>query len=298
MGIDKLYHTLFQPQDQKVKATILILHGMMEHSGRYTAFAKYLSEQGFAVLTYDHLGHGRTAKSTDELGFFQLENPAQQLVNDAESMADYLEKLYPDVPHFVLGHLMGSFIARCLLQQAGSHFDGAIISGTGGRISGISLAYGYLALLNRIAPRQRSQFINKTFSWMNNRHFKHEKDFDGTNWLSVNKENRIAFTQDPLCGIDFSNNGFYTLLSLYIRATRKGWTKTIAKSLPVLLVSGSDDPIGDFGKGTNQAAKDLQQDGFGDVTVNLYPKMRHEILNEDIKEQVYREIEQWIISHI
>jgi alpha-beta hydrolase superfamily lysophospholipase len=294
--IESLQHTLFQPQNQPVKGSILILHGMMEHRRRYVSFARYLSERGFAVMTYDHLGHGHTAKQPDDLGFFQLKNPAEQLVSDAEQMAHYLEKLFPTVPHFLLGHSMGSFVARCLLQRAGSRFDGAVIMGTGDKIGGAKLGRALLGMLNQVAPKYRSHLINSSFRWMNNRHFKREEPNDGTNWLSVDKENRASFLQDPLCGIDFTNNGFYTLLSLVVQATGKGWAKPIPKHLPMFFVSGEEDPIGNFGQGVNKTVQDLQQEGFKNITMKLYPGMRHEILNEGIKQQVYQDIKHWLTT--
>lgn len=133
------FHTFYIPENQNIKATILVLHGMQEHSGRYDEFAKFLSNSGYAVLTYDHLGHGKTAKNKESLGYFQKENPKQKVIDDAENMAKLLESRFPNIPHFVLGHSMGSFITRCLLQQAGEKFSGAIIVGTGGGMKGLSI---------------------------------------------------------------------------------------------------------------------------------------------------------------
>lgn len=121
---------------------------------------------------------------------------------------------------------------------------------------------------------------------------------DGTNWLSLNMKNRQTFFEDPLNGVPFTNNGFYTLLSLVSQGAGRNWTEKIPKKLPFLFVSGEDDPIGDFGKGVLHSAEELKKNGFKDVSVKLYPKMRHEILNEDIKKDVFLEITNWINSKI
>ncbi len=118
-----IHHTFFQPQGE-VKATLLVLHGMCEHSGRYAEFAEYLAKQGIAVLTYDHLGHGKTAKSAKELGFFDKEYPMQTLLKDTVMMADVLKSKYADVPHFIMGHSMGSFIVRNVLKYHSHDFAG------------------------------------------------------------------------------------------------------------------------------------------------------------------------------
>ncbi|MCS4304889.1 alpha/beta fold hydrolase [Chryseobacterium sp. BIGb0232] len=289
-----LFCNLFAPDTPK--ATLLIVHGMQEHSGRYAEIAEYFANHGIAVLTYDHLGHGKSVKEKKDIGFFQLEKPDERLIADAEMMADHLAAQYPDVPHFILGHSMGSFITRCLLQKASHKFAGAIITGTGGPLPGIALLRGYLSLANAIAPRHRT-FLNSVFTKVNNKHFKDDKDFGDTSWLSVNPKNRKNFEQDELCGIPFTHNAFYTLFTVYKRATSRDWATAISPSFPFLFVSGQNDPIGDFSKGVMVTVNNLKADGFQDVNVKIYPEMRHEILNEEIWEQVLNGIYDWILKH-
>ncbi|MDR2236848.1 MAG: lysophospholipase [Chryseobacterium sp.] len=289
----ELYYTLYQPETE-VKATLLILHGMQEHSGRYADFAKFLAQQGFAVLTYDHLGHGKTAKTPEEMGFFTLNNPKKQLIQDASSMASILEMKYPDTPHLIMGHSMGSFITRCFLKKHSARFHGAVIMGTGGPRKGLEQAKHLLALLNSVAPESRSELISNVFGAVCNMNFKDEENDHGTNWLSVNKENRKAFMTDPLCGAPFSHNAFFTLFSLMDTATADDWAKSISREFPFIFVSGSDDPVGDFSKGVELTTNHLQADGFKNVQLSLYKGMRHEILNEEVKDQVYGDILLWL----
>ncbi|HLU87221.1 MAG TPA: alpha/beta fold hydrolase [Taishania sp.] len=296
--LHKLAFTLFVPKETQIRGTVLILHGMQEHSGRYADFAKFLAENGFAVVTYDHLGHGKTAEINKKFGYFYKKDPMNQVVLDAENMAAYLEHKYPTVPHFVLGHSMGSFITRCLLQVAQQRFDGAIIVGTGGPKAGIGFAKAWFALKNKLAPEKQDQFVNKLFVKINNVKFKNEPSHHGTNWLSKSIENRDEFLKDPLCGIPFTNNGFYTLLSVVERATTKNWAKDIIRKFPFLFVSGEDDPIGDFGKGVKITYQQLVNKGFQDVSLKLYPKMRHEILNEINKDEVYNDILNWLNQRV
>lgn len=289
----QLFLTLFSPET--AKATLLIVHGMQEHSGRYAEIAEYFANQGIAVLTYDHLGHGKSVKDKNEIGFFQLDKPDERLIADAEMMADHLAGQYPDVPHFILGHSMGSFITRCLLQRASKKFAGAIITGTGGPLPGIDLLRGYLSIANAIAPKHRT-FLNSVFTKVNNKQFKKDKDFGDTSWLSVNPKNRRAFEQDELCGIPFTHNAFYTLFTVYKRATARNWAASISPTFPFLFVSGQNDPIGDFGKGVTLTINHLKSDGFQDVDAKIYPEMRHEILNEEIREQVLSDIHDWMLK--
>ncbi|MCA6068409.1 alpha/beta hydrolase [Chryseobacterium sp. RG1] len=289
----QLFYTLFSPET--TKATLLIVHGMQEHSGRYVEIAEYFAAHGIAVLTYDHLGHGKSTKEKKDIGFFQLEKPDERLIADSEMMANHLAEQFPDVPHFILGHSMGSFITRCLLQKASNKFSGAIITGTGGPLPGINILIAYLSLANAISPRHLT-FLNSVFTSVNNKHFKKDKDFSNTSWLSINPENRKAFEQDKLCGIPFTNNAFYTLFTIYKKATTRNWASSISKSFPFLFVSGQNDPIGDFGKGVMRTVNNLKIDSFQNVEVKLYPEMRHEILNEKIREEILNEIYHWILK--
>ena len=297
LGNGQLFYRLFETYSKRAKGTILILHGMKEHSGRYIEFARYLCENGYNVLCYDHLGHGRTATNHDQLGYIPSKMPALQLVNDAEYMFLHLKKRYPKLPHYAIGHSMGSFILRLLLQRVEDCLDGAVIVGTGGRNPAAVLGKGLIGIMNRMSPQKRSKFVNVSFDKMNNSKFKNEPGASDTSWLSLNKENRDAFDADELCGVPFSNNGFYALLTLNINATKKGWTHPIHKTLPLFFVSGGDDPIGNFGKGIKKTVDCLKDNGFVDVSMKLYDGMRHEILNEDIRQEVYNDILNWLNEH-
>lgn len=293
-----LFYTLYQKKETTLKATLLILHGMQEHSGRYDEFACYMSERGFAVLTYDHRGHGRTAMATTEMGFFRKNNPSQLLLDDVRAMKSLLESRFPGLPHFVLGHSMGSFILRTFLRQEKTAFQGIILVGTGSRTPGATLIKAGLHLVNVIFPQSRPTFLNNIFGTLNNARFKQEANAGATSWLSVSMDNRKAFEQDPLCGVPFTVNGFLGLLTVHVLGTRRDWSRNLPKNQPVLFVGGLDDPIGNFGKGVQKTAKRMESNRFSVVTVLLYPGMRHEILNEEIRHEVFKDILHWMENTI
>ncbi len=296
-----IHYTVYQPDGTAVKAAILLLHGMQEHSGRYVEFSEYLKRQGYAILTYDHAGHGRTARSKEHLGFFRTHKPGNLLVEDAEQLSGYLSQRFPGVPLLLMGHSMGSFVARVLLKQAAHRFAGAILVGTGGPNPLAAMARPALYLANLLVPEKRSRWLNNLFSAMNNQKFKHEQPNDGTNWLSVRVSNRLAFRDDERCGVDFSYNAFYGLIALNVAATQSGWAASIPRAMPLLLISGTDDPIGDFGKGVGKTVHELRGLGFERVEMKLYPGMRHEILNEDNRAVVFDDVCGWLektVSHV
>lgn len=287
----KLFYQLFYERKKKVKATLLFIHGMQEYSDRYLEIAEFFAKCGFAVLTYDQLGHGRSVKYPEDLGYFQESKPAKRIISDALHMHKFLIKKFKKVPHFILGHSMGSFVLRSLLQRKKLVIDGAIIVGTAGRLPGIRLLKGYFSIRNKKEPRKRTAF-NSLFSRINNRKF--AKEEDQYSWLSLSTTNRKKFAEDPFCDIPFTNNGFYTLFSLMQQATKRNWAKHIPKSLSLLFVSGEDDSVGNYGKGVTKTVNDLKSDGFEAVYMKLYPDCRHEILNEDIREEVFETIYDWI----
>lgn len=294
----KIFYRLYVPDDNQIVATILLVHGMQEHSGRYEELANYLTTQNFAVLTYDQLGHGKTALDDDQLGYFKPHRAKEQLIDDAITMSNFLRETYPQLPQFILGHSMGSFVTRCVLQKIGIQFKGAIIVGSGQRQKGSTAFRLLLTLLNSFAPKRRSKLINRIFDGRNNARFKNEPNQNNSNWLSVSKTNRNSFLEDPLCGGLFTNNGFHTVLDLSLQATDIEATKNIPKNLPIVFISGQDDPIGDFGMGVEKSVAQLSAQGQTDITIKLYPGMRHEILNEDCKMEVFQFISTWLHRHL
>jgi alpha-beta hydrolase superfamily lysophospholipase len=293
-----IFKTLYFPTEKEAKATILILHGMQEHSGRYDDFARFLAAKGFLVMTYDHIGHGRSVKNKGALGYIQRQNPGVRLVDDGIEMAQLLANQYPHLPHFIIGHSMGSFITRCIVQEIGNLFCGVVLIGTGTMDQAAIIGERLLGLLNKILPKRKSTLINYSFGAFNNLKFKDEPNQKNSNWLSLAKENRDHFIADTLCGIPFSNNAFYATAYVANRGSGPNWTDHIPTTLPFLLESGEEDPIGNFGKGVIKTVQDLTTHGNNDVKYHLYPKMRHELLNESIKDEVYQEIVLWLDSKL
>lgn len=293
-----IFKTLYFSSRKDIKATVIILHGMQEHSGRYDDFARFLATKGFLVMTYDHLGHGRSVKNKNALGYIQRENPGMRLVDDGIEMSQLLAEQYPQIPHFIIGHSMGSFITRCVIQEIGHLFSGVVLIGTGTMDKAAFIGERLLGLLNKMLPKRRSNLINYSFGIFNNIKFKDEPNQKNSNWLSLAKDNRDHYIADTLCGIPFSNNAFYATAYIANRGSGPNWTEGIPITLPFLLESGEEDPIGNFGKGVIKTAQDLLTHGNVDVKYHLHSKMRHELLNEKIKDQVFQEITLWLESKV
>ena len=293
-----LHHEFFEPSDADVdiSATLLIVHGMAEHSGRYSDFAQFLADNGIAVATYDHLGHGQTVKTEADLGFFGDEHPVQSLLKDVIVMADSLKARHPNVPHFVLGHSMGSFIVRNVLKHHARNFSGAILMGTADANPLTKVLLPINKLLAKVAPRQPNTIFSNVMNKVLNSQLSDRDSSSQFAWLSENTANIAAYEADPKTGFDFTNNGFMTLFTLMNTGLNKGWATTIAKDFPMLFVSGEDDPIGEMGKGIRKIVSRLNKQKFSRVDTQLYPNMRHEVLHETDHKVVYQDLLAWIKS--
>ena len=294
-----LHHTLFEPSnsDTAISATLLIVHGMAEHSGRYAEFAQFLADHGVAVATYDQLGHGKTVKSAKDLGFFGHEHPVQSLLKDVIVMADSLKARHPTVPHFVMGHSMGSFIVRNVLKHHARNFSGAILMGTADTNPLTKILLPVNKLLTKVAPKKPNTLIANTMNKGLNSKLNNRISSSPFAWLSEDASAVEAYEADPLNGFAFTNNGFMTLFTLMEAGLKKDWAATIARDFPMLLVSGENDPIGDMGRGIRKIANRLDKQHFDHISVQIYPHMRHEPLHEQNKEQVYQDILDWINSN-
>jgi alpha-beta hydrolase superfamily lysophospholipase len=146
----KIFYRLYVPDDNQIVATILLVHGMQEHSGRYEELANYLTKQNFAVLTYDQMGHGKTALDADQLGYFKQHGAKEQLIDDAITMSN-LRKTYPQLPQFILGHSMGSFVTRCVLQKIGQQFKGPLSWGQA-NVKKVPQLFAFYSLFSIVLP--------------------------------------------------------------------------------------------------------------------------------------------------
>jgi len=212
-------------------------------------------------------------------------------------MADSLKARHPDVPHFVMGHSMGSFIVRNVLKHHAQNFTGAILMGTADANPLTKVLLPINKVLAKVAPKKPNPVFANVMNKVLNSKLDNRISSSEFAWLNEDPQAIEAYEADPLTGFDFTNNGFLTLFSLMEAGLNKNWAMTIAKDFPMLLVSGENDPIGDMGKGIRKIASRLEKQNFSDITLQLYPHMRHEPIHEQNKQQVYQDIVDWINSN-
>lgn len=292
-----IYAQSWAPENKEdIKAVFQITHGMAEHSDRYEDFAQYLCSQGYAVFIHEHIGHGKSVKSDEFLGYFGKDDePWIHLVEDCHQMTKLAKSEYPGLPVILFGHSMGSFVARAYLSKYADELKAAVICGTAGPNpaagAGIIMAniIGKLYGLN-----YKTKFLdNLAFGSYNKKFIKTEPD-NGFNWLSVNKENVEKYNADKYCGFLFSVSGFKGLFGILKYVSANKWFTSVPKDLPMLLTSGKEDPVGSFGKGVKIVYDKLIDTNHKRADIKLWNGLRHEILNEKTNAEVYEYIAKWV----
>ena len=272
---------------QPPKAIIQIVHGMAEHIARYERMAKALNEAGFLVCGRNHRGHGPEAKL---LGYFADEQGWDAILNDAHEVSLDIKKQYPGVPFILLGHSMGSFLAREYALRYGKELDGLILSGTGFYPKALCASGRMLA---KLAPKKKpANFVNNIAFAGNNKPFAPGRT--GFEWLSRDEKEVDKYVADPLCGFCFTGSAFSDFFGGLLALTDESRLSSMPKDLPVYFMSGDRDPVGQMGEGVRQVAEQFKKAGMRDITVKLYPDARHELFNELNRDEVTADLIQWL----
>lgn len=289
-------HAIEWIPDGDVKAILQIAHGMVEFIDRYDNFANYLSSKGFYVVGNDHLGHGKSIRDDSQLGYFARSKGNLCVIGDMDELRKISQNKYPDVPYFILGHSMGSFLVRQFIERFGEGIKGAIIMGTGYQPTE-TLSAG-IALTAVLRQGRGGHYRNKMLDDMalGSYNKKFEPARTKCDWLTKDEAIVDAYIANPLNQFMFTVNGYYNMFRGIMYCQKKENLEKIPKDLPILVVSGEEDPVGEFGKGPKKVAEIYKKTGIKNVTLKLYPEDRHEILNELDKDVVYEDIYNWLIS--
>ena len=270
---------------------------MAEYSDRYAKFAEYLNKLGIAVFAADHRGHGASA-TEDDLGWFAESDGWNRVSEDAFEIANFITSQYSVNTTFLMGHSMGSFMARTVMVKHPDFYTGVIIMGTGCS-KGIVGKVGKLLCKREIrknGSKSPGVLMNKLSFGAYNKAFEPSMtDFD---WLSRDAKEVEKYVKDDKCGFLCTNGFFYDLLTGVEVANSKANAETLPKDLPLLIISGEMDPVGDFGKGVRKVYNLYTGVGIADVSLELVPGARHELLNETNKKEIYGILAKWLENHI
>ncbi len=270
-----------------IKGLFHIVHGMTEYIDRYDVLMSALAEEGYIAFGYDNLGHGRTARDDSELGFIAHRNGWKYLVNDVAAYENAVKKLYPDLPLYLMGHSMGSFIARLAAENNPDYYEKLIICGTGGKnpLAPFGLLLADIIRLI-MGEKHISNFLIKMAFGTYNKKFEHNSEYD---WLTKDLSLIEKYSNDKFCNFKFSVSAMHDLIKLNFMCNREKWFKNLKKDIPVLLISGDNDPVGNYGKGVIWVHNKLQKND-AESQIILYENCRHEILNDTCRNQVISDI--------
>ncbi len=308
-GVSNLRALVWEPDGEEgtvnARGIIQILHGMAEHIERYRPFAEHCAAAGFIVCAHDMVGHGKSVESSVEWGVLPPHG-MNILIEDAHQLRHLMQERFcppsaaentdtqTRLPYILFGHSMGSFVVRNYLALHSDGLAAAIICGTG---HPAALLSNIGTLIARILHAFRgNSYRSKLLTAISVGAYSKQIENARTplDWLSTDaavvEEYRVA----PDCGFPFATGANSTLFSLTSHMVKRRTIQAVPEGLPLLFIAGEDDPVGAKGAGVKQAVALFKDTGHTDVTLTLYPGMRHELLNEVDKEQVYQDILGWI----
>ncbi len=285
-----LIHGVRWMPEGEVKGILQISHGMVDFIDKYEGFASFLADNGILVTGNDHLGHGGTVAKEEDFGYFSDKNGNECVIGDMHTLYKLTKKLYPDLPYFMAGHSMGSFLVRQYITLYGRDLKGAILIGTGDvEASAVKVAKKVaLKIMLKKGGREKSDLLDDLTLRRYSNSVKDRRTSD--DWLTRDEKIVDKFLEHPWNNFRFTANAYYHMFRGIGYADDKKNMKRIPKDLPVIFLSGEDDPVGSYGKGVIKVYNRFMETGLKDVDIKLYPGDRHEILNELDRDDVYNDI--------
>jgi alpha-beta hydrolase superfamily lysophospholipase len=296
---------------EKPVGVIQIVHGMAEHSLRYSRLANVLCSKGFEVWAADNRGHGKTADlsvneaakggllghSSDNDGFFRVVSDIRII---AKNIAEKTKEEFGDLPFFIMGHSWGSFLVQAFIENSYPDIPvkGCVLSGTRGP-GGVKIAMGapFLSLIAFLkGPRKVSKISVALTKGPYNKAFKPNRT--STDWISRDEKEVDAYEADPLCGYDCSSGFLSDMVGGLTAIHRKEAIARINKSLPVYIFCGSADPVGDMGASPTALVNVYRREGISDLEFVVYPEARHETLNETNRDEVTEDLLNWLLRRL
>ena len=291
-GKNTLVGTVYVPKG-KIKGLFHLVHGMTEYVDRYEPLMSQIAAAGFVCFGFDNLGHGRTAKDDKELGFIASKDGYKYLVDDVKAFADEVRKDCPDLPYTLMGHSMGSFIVRLHAAKYGESVDKLIICGTAGKNPAAKMGLALCSMIKKIrGERAVSPLLEGIAFGAYNKRFEGDSKYE---WLTNDREIISKYEQDKYCTFHFTASAMHDLISLIYLCNKNECFSGIKSDMPILLIAGDMDPVGNYGKGVEEVYNNFKTSGHTNVNLKLYKDCRHEIHNDNCKEEMAEDILKFIM---
>ncbi len=295
-GVKVALHTWIPEGD--IKAVVQLSHGMAEYSMRYDALGDFLASNGIAFYAHDHRGHGETAGSVEKLGYLADKDGFFKVVSDVRELIKKAHADFPGKKVFLLGHSFGSFVSQNFIENYGNEIDGVILCGSAGPRLGLTGMAEFLAKTVTFfkGPKSPAHFINGVaFGSYNKRIPGATSEFA---WLSRVDEEVKKYEDSPLCGFLCTNGFFRDFFGGFNNIHKASNMKKIPAGLPVFLIAGDEDPVGNYGKSVKDLFGIYKKNGIKDLDMKLYPGARHELFNETCREEVRADVLGWLNARI
>ena len=283
----------FLPERGEVRGTLQLLHGMMEHIGRYDGMAECFTARGWAVYGHSHIGHGHSTAADYPLGYFGKKNAEGRIFRaDARQMHNRIRADFPDVPMVLFGYSMGSFVCRMCLADFGADLSAAVVCATGNGDRGLPLGIASSGAFSLLGGKKKATLLDRYVQGGFNRRTEGKTNVD---WLSTDISYLVKNGKpDPLCGFTFSNRGYHDLLTMIRAMLRDETFEKTPLDLPILFVSGGDDPVGGYGEGVKDTLHRYRETGHRFTEMKLYPGRRHEIHLDNGRMDVWEDISEFL----
>lgn len=289
-------HMVMWEPENKVLGVLQIVHGVTEHIMRYEELASFLTDKGIAVVGIDLLGHGMSTNNGNKKMYFGGIGSWQYVINDINTCLEQVKEVYGNVPYTMLGFSLGSFLARTYMIDNPGKVDGGILVGTG------MTSNMEISLANMVVKSETKKYGDKnatdkirdlTFGTYNKKFKPNRTEYD---WLCKSEAMLDNYINDPLRGGTMSVGLFREMLSGMKYTGDKNNIKRMNKTKPILFLSGTKDAVGNFGKGVNKAYLTFKDLGIEDVSIKMYEDLRHDILHEDSRLDIYKDIYNWLVE--
>lgn len=273
-----------------------IVHGMAEFARRYARLAARLNAAGFAVWAHDHRGHGDNTTPPVGLGHFADANGWRALVDDAWAVSASMSAAHPALPLILFGHSMGSFVAQTLMAEHGDAYAGVVLSGSNGPPNALEAVVRQVARAQRrlLGGRAPGRWLQALVLDGYNRRFAPTRT--AADWLTRDDAEVDAYLANPLCGFPLTSQSWFDFLEGRRPLGTRAHLDRIPKALPVYIISGTRDPVGEESRGPQRLRRIYEQSGMTNLTLRLYEGARHELVNETNRDEVTDDVIRWLES--
>ena len=285
----------------EIKGIVQINHGLCEHSMRYDRLGSVFADNGYVLCAHDMRGHGRTAQNAEskncgKFGYLSDKDGFNRVIDDLKEITLKLKEDFPNKKTILFGHSFGSFVSQGFIEKYADVIDSCVLCGTSGPNPLSKIGYLLSGLICVLKGKKNTcKLLEKIAFGSYNKRIPNATSPKA--WLSVSEANIMLYEGDAWCNFSLTNSFYHDMTGGLSQIHSKKNMKKIPKNLPLLFIYGTEDPVGNYGKSINALVDIYKNDGMSEITVIPYEGYRHEILNDEIKETVEKDVLEWIAKN-